>query len=202
MTFQAISTIASTFGSLHTDSVAPSVPWGLNPVAVEAIASSVSAVITASALIIAVRTYFYNSRAAARSQAALVGALGTIGDSQTIDGVECWPLEIRITNSSDADVFDLSLLLHSKHRGTHLDDIRLGFVRSYMSESLWVPLWRTRAQWILKDATVVPPGVSTLRVYLDYDQLFASRVGVGFSDRNGRKWTRWLDGELVESWKI
>lgn len=61
MIFKALSEIASMIDRLRTDSVAPTVPWGLNPVAVGAIASSVSAMITASALIVAVRTYLHNS---------------------------------------------------------------------------------------------------------------------------------------------
>lgn len=194
-------------------SVAPTVPWGLNPVAVGAIASSVSAVITATALIIAVRTYLHNSRAAARSQASLVTARATISEPvRAIDGVEYWPTEIRITNTSDADIFDLSLLLHSKRTGRGYlakdirlklnDDINLKWSRRRMSSG---PLTRAMGIWEVEDGAIIPPGASTLSVYLDGDQLW-SRIGVGFSDRNGRKWVKWVDGELVEGsktgWKI
>lgn len=200
MVFQVVSEIAPTLDSLRANSVAPTVPWGLNPVAVGAIASSVSAVITASALIIALRTYLHNSRATAQSQAALVAARVSISKPiRTSDGGEYSPAEIRITNSSDADVYRLSLYLHSRSTGVRFkNDIRLKVVMSHLHGG---PLMRARGLWVLADGAIIPPGTSTLRLLLDHDQLW-SRIGVGFLDRNGRNWTRWTDGELVEDWKI
>jgi hypothetical protein len=198
MGFEALSEIVSALDRLHASSVAPAVPWGLNPVAVAAIASSVSAVITASALIVAVRTYRHNSRAAARSQAALVTAQRMKSENiRIIDGVEHRLAVIQITNSSDADVFNLCLLLHSKRRGTSLGRLQIRHEGGDQSDGFLI---RGRGIWELTDGAIIPPGVSTLRVYLNHNQSF-SRIAVGFVGRNGRQWTRWLDGELVEGFK-
>jgi len=64
-----------------------------------------------------------------------------------------------------------------------------------------------------KGCTVVPPGNSMLRILLaakQFSDLTAGRgssqildhVAVGFTDRNGRDWTRRLDGKLMEGMRV
>ena len=120
-------------------------------------------------------------------------------NTQIIDRVKHRLVEILITNSNDTSILSLSLLLHSTKRGTKLGDSSGINWGSYarLEKSTFA---RERGLWTLRDGAVIPPGVSTLRVYLNDDQL-NSRIGVGFLDQNVRKWTRWLDGELVEGWK-
>lgn len=168
--------------------------------AVGAIASSISVLLTASALIVAVRTYLNNSRAAARSQASLVSAYRTrTRATTTVDGREFTLIEIQITNSSEADVFDLSLLLNIRRKKD----------RTYQPQGNWVSSSRHGrcGRWTLGDGGVVPPGISTLRIYVDTVQFGGlipiwQNVGVGFLDRNGRAWTRRLDGTLIENWTM
>jgi hypothetical protein len=120
-----------------------------------------------------------------------------------IDVVEHRLLEIRITNSSDADVFELSSLLHSRKRGVYLGD-GLTDIDDVSRSSMGGRLWRNWGSMDVEGRCgnpAVDTGVSTLRVYLNRDQR-RSRIAVGFLDRNGREWTRWLDGELVEARRL
>jgi hypothetical protein len=199
--YVALWSVAS-LGEIPTPPEAPTVPWGLNPVAVGAIASSLSALITASGLVIAAETYRTNSRAAARSHAALVSAYRTRSrEIRIIDDVECRLIEIQITNSSDSAIVDLSLLLQGNRKNVRHYDPHLSWV-SHAVRGNW-------CRWTLGDeAAVVPSGISVLRFfirtehYADLSPNLGSHVAVGFLDRNGRAWTRRLDGELIEGWKM
>lgn len=200
MTFKTAFEIFSRLDWARASSEAPTVPWDLNPVTVGAIASSISALITTSALVIAVRTYLNNNRATARSQAALVTVYRTRRSERRIMGdVEHQLIEIQITNASDTAIRDLSLLLQSSSRNIRLDDPPID----------WVSYARTKSsgRWTLLDGAVIPPGISIFRLFLSADQMRAllpiwPHVAVGFVDRNGRAWTRRLDGKLIEGWKM
>jgi hypothetical protein len=115
-----------------------------------------------------------------------------------VDGGDRYRLiEIQILNSSDASVFDLSLLLRGKG-AKHLD-LPFEFVSSNWTGSY--------GRWTLAEGAVVPPGSSTLNVFIRDDQfgLFIPiwrNVAIGFTDRNGRLWTRRLDGLLIEGWRM
>ena len=179
---------------------ASTAPWSLNSVAVGAIASAVSVMLATAALIVAVRTYINNSRAAIVSQAALVSAYRTRNRAtKTVDGVIWRLIEVQITNSSNSDVFDLSLLLRTTKR-TRLIDTALDI------ESVSQHRRGKCGRWTLEDGAVIPPGVSILRFFVTSDHFgdlvpIWSHVGIGFIDRNGRNWTRQLDGDLSAGWE-
>jgi hypothetical protein len=207
MTFEAAFEIISRLDWARAGSETPAVPWDLNPVAVGAIASSISALITALALVVAVGTYLNNSRATARSQAALVTAYRTRSRERRIMGdVEHHLIEIQITNASDTNIFDLSLLLQSSlllQRNAHPYDPPIDWASRKLTGT-WSRSW---GRWTLCDGAVIPPGISTLRFFISADQLgpllpIWLHVAVGFVDRNGRAWTRRLDGKLIEGWKM
>lgn len=192
---------------LHLASVGTAAPadlWGLNPQAVEAIASVFSAVITASALIIAVRTYLQSNQAALRSQAELVTAHRSEGGGQVnIDGVEYQLIEIHITNSSDTSVFDLCVLLRAADRKRAIQPPHIDYSSGDVFQRPLMPSW---GRWPLAEGAIIPTGESALYLYVNNNGglLFPipSHVAVGFNDRNGLAWTRRLDGKLIKGWKM
>lgn len=202
MTFDTALKVVSMLDWPHVNSVAPAVPGGFSPEAVGAIASSVSALIAASALAVAVRTYLDNSRAAARSQAGQVSAKRTVTGNPG-------PIEIRITNYSQENIFDLSLILRTSSWKTALPPPQLDWVNGLIVGNLLRP---TYSRWLLGNGALIPPGVSTLKVYLPPGEKvhltpgerkpISSNVAIGFVDVNGRAWTRRLDGKLIKGWKI
>lgn len=116
--------------------------------------------------------------------------------------VEHHLIEIQITNSSDANIFDFSVLLRSSlllPRNAPQYELPIDWVSRHLTGS-----W---GRWTLRGGAVIPPGISTLRLFLSTDQYgellpIWPNVAVGFVDRNGRAWTRRLDGELIEGWKM
>lgn len=205
MTTDAAFKVAFILDRPRVNSVALVAPWWSNTQDVGAIASSVSALVAASALVVAVIAYLSNSRIAARNQAGRVTANRTRrGETRSINDRRYRLIEIHIRNSSQANIFDLSLLLRTNEWGAVPGGLPVDWASGLIVGIFGRPAWGC---WMLGDGAVIPPGVSTLRIYVADDPLgestpIAPSIAVGFVDENGRAWTRRLDGKLIKGWKM